>query len=163
MGWHLYFAGRYDEAVAQLHRTLELDQDFPLAHFELGMVFLQQGRVSAAVEELELATELGNDSPIHIAALGGTYARAGRLDDARDMLLVLEQLDTSRFVPALYFAGLHISLGDRERALESLDTAYQERAGYLLYLSLDPTFSELKDEPRFESLLNRLGMPRPTG
>jgi tetratricopeptide (TPR) repeat protein len=159
VGWHLYFAGRYEEAAAQLQRTLELDPDFPLARLELGMTYLQLGRVSAAIEELEVAARRSGGAPIHLAALGGVYAQAGRSDEAREILGRLERLAEERYVPSLYFSGMRLALGDKERALDGLEAAYDERSGYLLYLRRDPVFVSLHSEPRFQALLSRLGVP----
>ena len=118
--------------------------------------------LAAAFSEFEQSARLSDDAPLHLAALGTAYARAGQTERARGTLLQLQRLASSRFVPALYFAGLHLSLGEREQALAALEKAHQERSDYFLYLSVDPIFRELRDEPRFANLVKKLGLPLST-
>ena len=138
---------------------LELEPDFALARFDLGMAFLQKGQFAPALAELEEAARLGHDAPLFLAALGTVYAAAGREKEAREVLGKLKLLAQKRYVPALYVAGLHTSLGEPNPAFDWLERAYRERSNYLLFIRADPVFQPLRGDPRFPELLRRMGLP----
>lgn len=159
VGWHLYYARRYDEAITQFERTLELDPNFALVRFTLGMAYLQKGLHNRAITEFRQAADLGANAPLYLAALGHAHAVVGRRSEARQVLRELQQMRQQRFVPALYSAGIHAGLGQGEQAIVWLERAYQERFDYLLYLKVEPIFEGLHADPRFQDLLQRVGLP----
>jgi hypothetical protein len=63
---------------------------------------------------------------------------------------------------AYFFAGIHIGLGDNERAIEYLEKSYEEHSHWLIYLHIDPSMDGLRDNPGFQDLLRRVGLPAPT-
>jgi ribosomal protein L21E len=56
-------------------------------------------------------------------------------------------------------AFLYTKAGDKNRALESLNRAYEEREGSLVNLQVDPSWDEIRRDPRFQDLLRRIGFP----
>jgi hypothetical protein len=75
---------------------------------------------------------------------------------------VLEELTTlakEKYVAPYFFAGIHIGLGENERAIECLEKSYQEHSHWLIYLHMDPGMDSLRDHPRFQDLLRRIGLP----
>src|SRR5204863_5457096 len=89
---------------------------------------------------------------------GYTYAKCGRRAQA---LAELDRLGAEarqgRFVSHLALAIIHAGLGDKERALAELDSAYLERAWGMFTLRVDPTFDGLRADPRFGRLLKKVG------
>jgi len=151
----LYLSSRFDDAIVQARKTVELYPDFPSGYIFLGQSLIQKGKFSEGIQALEKATNLSNRSE-PLAALGRGYAMAGRIRDALD---VIEQLKafpnrTTTYQVATVYAGL----GDRQHALEWLQVAYEESDPLLaLRLRVDPAFEGLHAEPRFKDLLQRLG------
>jgi hypothetical protein len=89
-------------------------------------------------------------------SLGAAYARAGDRDRAR---AILEQLETGRrYVSPGELAILYAALGERERAIASLERAYAEHDLQLQYIGADPAFDGLRNDPRFADLLRRVGL-----
>jgi tetratricopeptide (TPR) repeat protein len=159
VGWHFYLARQYEQAIQQYQETLEMEPNSPLPHFLLGMAYEQTGRLEEAIAEFERALALSGGSPPMIAALGHAQALAGRQDQARNILQQLEQLSRERYVSAVYPAAIHAALGDKDRAFDWLERAYEERADYMSYLKVDPTFDSLRSDPRFQELQRRVGLP----
>jgi hypothetical protein len=62
-------------------------------------------------------------------------------------------------VPCYYFALIYTGLGERDRAFERLERAYQERSTVLAYLRLDPRLAPLRSDPRYADLVRRLQSP----
>ena len=96
-----------------------------------------------------------------IALYGHAQGLAGNAAEARATLHALEQLQTKRFVPSFYLAGIQLGLGETKNALDLLDEAYQQRIDRLVYLGVDPMADSLRSNPRFQDLLHRVGLASP--
>jgi hypothetical protein len=81
------------------------------------------------------------------------------VEQARQVLAELEQLAKQKYVAPHFFAGIHIGLGEHERAIEYLEKSYEEHCHWLIYLRLDPSMDALRENPRFQDLLGRVGLP----
>ena len=53
---------------------------------------------------------------------------------------------------------IYVGLGEKKEALDQLQKAYNERAGQLIYLHVDPRFDSLRSDPRFQDLKRRIGL-----
>jgi eukaryotic-like serine/threonine-protein kinase len=159
----LFYQGNYDAARTQLGRVLELDPNFPVAHYYLGKAWWAEGRPDAAIESLQKARTLLGDSAAVTGTLASCYGSMGRGAEARDLLDRLREAAAGRYVPSHGIAEAYIGLGEKERALEWLEKAYDERDPRLIWLKLDPIFKPLRSHPRFASLRKkmRLGRTRP--
>ncbi len=63
------------------------------------------------------------------------------------------------YVQPTRIARLYVSAGEKDRALEWLEKAYQEREGHLVYINVEPDWDLLRDDPRFQDLLRRMNFP----
>jgi eukaryotic-like serine/threonine-protein kinase len=149
-----YFGGRYDEADRRLREILKSDSTDVTSKWGLALVQEQKGRPGDAIALLE---PISGSSFLRKSSLGHVYAVAGRTAEARSILDTLRRAATSRYVPAYWFALLHVGLGQRDSALRYLERAYEERSTVLAYLLIDPRLAPLRDDPRFLALSRRLG------
>jgi len=154
----LSMARRFDEAEEALCRGRELDPDFLPGLAETAEVAVQQGRLDVALEAATRAASLGGDQPMYVALRGRVGAAAGRPDDARAALRRLERIAQERFVPAFEIALIHVALGDVAAAFEALERAVDEHYWRVLFLRVDPRLDAVRDDPRFEPLVQRLGI-----
>ena len=152
-GWVLYLGRRYDAALRQETSTARLWPSFGPVHYHLGLAYEQVKRYPEAVAELERARALSGDLPYLLGALGHAYAMAGRGDDARRLLRTLEGNPDA--APSLA-ASIYTGLGDRTRALDRLEKAFDQRDPYLPFLRVNPVWDPLRGEARFQRLLDRL-------
>jgi serine/threonine protein kinase/tetratricopeptide (TPR) repeat protein len=162
-GWMLYYARLYDQAIEQLRKTLELEPNYPVTHWILGLVYRKTGRYEMAIAEGERAVDSSGGNPLMRAALAQTHATAGRKDEALKMLSDLTERAKQQYVSPYFFAGIHAGLGENDRALESLETAHKEKSHWLIYLHIDPSMDTLHDDPRFRDVLGSIGLPPPIG
>jgi len=159
-GLFLYYAHQYEQATAQLHKTLEVNDQFGVAHLYLGYVFLQQpGHASDAVAEFQKAQAYMGDDPETLAALGNAYAAAGRRADAQKVLDQLRERSQHGYVSPYWLAVIYAGLGDREHAFDSLERAYQDRHPGMILLKYDPRFDPLRRDPRLTKLIQRIEQP----
>jgi tetratricopeptide (TPR) repeat protein len=143
-----------------LHKTLEIDPDFSFGHSALGLVYLSKGLSKEAIEELQKAVKYSKEALVktHLANLGYAYAASGRQPEARKALDSLLQLSRKQYVPAISIAEVYAGLGDKARALEWLEQAYEERSRIFFVLKVDPTWDSLREEPKFQDLVRRIGL-----
>src|SRR5262249_25428408 len=128
LGMTYYFARRYDEAIAQHRKTLEMDPGFYFARLGLGEALAAKGDFAEAISEYQKARAL-NDDPFVLALLGNAYARSGNKTEALKILDQLKELSSQRYVNAYGFSLVYLGLGDKEEALRWLEQSYQDRAG----------------------------------
>ncbi|MDQ4122174.1 MAG: protein kinase [Acidobacteriota bacterium] len=160
VGRILYFARRYDEALNELRRTLEMDQNFARTHVYLQSVYLKKGMNDEAFAELLKVEALSGTSAERITELKNAYASGGWKSVWQKKVEFALEDAKSRYVTSLSMAFLYTKTGDRNRALEWLSRAYEEREGSLVNLNADPYWDELRADLRFQDLLRRIGLPQ---
>ena len=156
IGWCYYYSRQYDQAIEQYRSVTEMDPSLPMAHQTLGMAYQQKGLYPQAIADFQRANALSGNSPTSLAALASAYGAAGQVAEARRGLAQLQELSRTRYVPALYFAMVHNSLGETVSALKFGWTAASERSDYLVYLRLEPQVGKLAGDTRFLSLIGSL-------
>jgi tetratricopeptide (TPR) repeat protein len=160
VGVVLYFARRYDEAIAELVDTLELAPDFGPARVMLGRVYDAKGMPSRAVEELERAQSLLGSRPDVITPHAYVLGKAGRRREALAMLDDLRRIAKPRDPAPIRIAFVYIGLGDADRAFEWLEKAFEARDWQMALLKVEPLFDGIRSDPRFAALVERVGLPR---
>jgi len=157
LGGNVYLnSRRYDEAIAQLRKTIEIDPRFYIAHYYLGQAFQLKGQLTEAIAEYQKAVEL-DDDPEALAYLGQAYARVGQRDEAQKILARLTEDSKSRYVSGYSMALMFMGLGDKEQAIDALERAYREGAGNDLFtIRVDPMLDDLRGQPRFEVLAEKI-------
>ncbi|NIP23941.1 MAG: tetratricopeptide repeat protein, partial [Phycisphaerae bacterium] len=160
--WPFFCAGEYDLAIEQATRARELNPDMPHIRVALGRIYVQQHRFDEAITAYRKAIELlPGDTPYSLFALaflGHACGLAGRTEEAARILEEL-QPKAKDFALPVALAILNIGLGDKEAALQWLESGYDWQVGQLFWLKPDPVFDSLRSEPRFQNLLNRINLP----
>jgi adenylate cyclase len=159
LGWLYYYLRRNDQALSQLGKTLELDPNYGLAHWYIGLVKEQQGRYEEALERMRRAGELLHGNLVVEADRAHALALSKRTDEAEESLRLLLELSRTRYVNPVETALVYIGLGQNDEAFRWLDRAYEERSDLLVYLRVDPRFDPIRSDPRFAGLVRRVGLP----
>jgi serine/threonine-protein kinase len=158
MGWLLFLARRYDEAIRRYLKTIDLDDGFPLAHRRLAQTYEQTHRYSEADAEYRRAAALSGDDVELLSARGHFYAIVGETEKAHALLRQLDDFAKSGYVPSYLVARIYLGLGDIDRVFELLEKALDERYGYLAYLNVEPMFDRIREDARFQDLTRRVGL-----
>jgi TolB-like protein/DNA-binding winged helix-turn-helix (wHTH) protein/Tfp pilus assembly protein PilF len=159
IGFELYYARRYEEAISHLRSVLQTSPKFPLAHLWLGRAYEQKGMYPEAITEFEQAGTALKDWPVIIAAAGHAYGRWGHKSDATGALHRMNELTKEEYVTPYGMALIFAGLNDREQAIHWLQKAYEDRSHWLVWLNLDPRFDNVRSDPRFADLLRRMHFP----
>lgn len=160
MGWISFLARDYDRAIAECTRTIEMEPGFAPAHVYRGMAYEQKGMFDKAIADLEAARD-SEGRPSYSGALGHAYAVAGRKDQARALLRELKESSAKHYFPPYHLALIYVGLGEKEEALNLLEKAYEDRYPWLIHLNVEPRLDPLRSEPRFKSLVRRVGLGQP--
>jgi Predicted integral membrane protein len=154
--WAYFCARRFDEAERQARKTLEFDPNFFRVHYYLGEVLQFKGRLVEAIPEYQKAFDLNGD-PYSLGMLGQAYAHNGQKDEAQKVLARLNEQTKSRYVAPYAFVLVYLGLGEKERALDGLERAYQHgETNYLFLVKVDPLLDPLRGDLRFEALAEKI-------
>jgi len=168
-GYSCFMAHKYDEAIVQYRKALELEPD-AITYFGLVLARAEGGDYATAISEAEKASKVDN-SPLLLTSLASAYARAGRRADANHVLRRLQELwqrqgtapawhtAHSPYVCPYEVAGVYAQLGENDRAFDWLDKAYRNRS-CLYWLRVDPRFDSIRSDPRFQQLLAKMNFPK---
>ncbi len=156
----LHYYGRSDEALKAVNAALAINPKFPLGYFWLGRIYTAQGRYGDAETALQKIGPLRTWTPA-MAALGFLYAKTGRRKDAGAVLDEFSDLKRQgRYASSYAIAVIHAGLDDRERAIKTLNAAYEERSHWLVWLKRDPRWDDMRADPRFTALVRKVGLPQ---
>lgn len=155
-------AGRFDEAIDELNKALEMDPNFYYARSALVYNYAYKGMYAEAVAQADklMAAQDGTEDPILLGTMGWVYAASGRPATARKLLDLILALRARRYVDVYVVAIVHAGLGDKDKAFEWLNRGYEERACGLIFLKTDPAMKTLRSDPRYKDLLKRMGWER---
>ena len=130
-----------------------------LEHFYLGAGYEGTGKRLESISEYQKAVELSGGDQDATAALAHAYAGVGRKAETQKILRDLEQKSTTVYVSPYLIATLYAALGDKDTAFKFLEKAYQEKSLDLSwYLKSDLRIDNLRSDPRYQTLLSRLGL-----
>jgi serine/threonine-protein kinase len=159
MAYVNYFARRTDEAIASGRRAVAFDNTIPIARQRLGMAYEQKGMLPEAIAEFQAAVIQSNRVQLALTSLAHAYALSGNEGEARKILAELEERSKQQFVSSYLLATVHVALGEKRRALELLEDAYKQNSIDMVQAKTDPKLDPLRDEPRFQELLKKIGFP----
>jgi adenylate cyclase len=159
IGFSLYYSGDYDKAIEKLKSVLQLNSKFGLAHLWLGRTYQQKKMLAETIDEYKNTMLAINNWPVALAAIGHVYGISGDRPAARKILDSLNSLSTKIFVTAYGIALVYDGLGEKDRAFEWLNKAFEERSNWLVWLKTDPRWSTVRSDKRFAELVNKVGLP----
>jgi TolB-like protein/DNA-binding winged helix-turn-helix (wHTH) protein/Tfp pilus assembly protein PilF len=152
-------AGRYEQATQAAKRALELDPNFPLAHYALAEAYAGQQMDAQAIAEYQEMLAMDNGSTWARTGIARAYARMGQRADAERLLEETLQGCRDRSKCALEVAFIFASLGEKDQAFAWLDKAVQNHDGGLILLNGSLPLMPLHTDARYAGLKRRIGLP----
>jgi len=162
LGEAFYHARKFDNTITYNKLSLVHDPTYAVALINLGRAYEQKGMTDDALAAYNKILAVAPDDPGLLALAAHANAVSGKAALARSMVAHLEQMRSTKYVPAVYIALVYVGLGDTDKAFKWLDRAYDERCEYLVYLPTEPLADPLRQDPRFPRLLARLGLNLPS-
>ena len=158
IGWILFHARRYDEAIQELRSVLAVHPDNAIAQWFLGFALIGKGRPEEAIPLLEKTATIMRRSPGSIELLATAHARAGHRTEALRLINELKRRREKMYVPAGALINPHLALADYDEAFVWFERAYQEKSSILQFLKVHPFFDPVRNDPRFKDLVQRVGL-----
>ena len=155
----LLLARRFDEAIVQERIALALDPNSAWAHGTLGWSLLWKGDKVGALKGLQQQQTLDPD-PWAIGCYGYALAVSGDRAKAEQFLRDFEDKAKQRYVTPAASMVVYIGLGEKEKALEWLEKSYADRDPRLAFLKVEPIYDSLRNEPRFQAVLKKVGLDK---
>jgi TolB-like protein len=156
---YIYFLGRqYDNAIELFLREVEKAPENALSHAALGEAYVAKEMYKEGIAELQKAVAHEN-SPERwdrYPVLAFAYAVSGKRDEALKILAEQKRLAKQRYISSLNFAIIYTGLGDKDRAFEYLNKAFDEGKP-LAIVPVRPLLDSLRSDPRYKELLHRIG------
>jgi Flp pilus assembly protein TadD len=153
----LCIAHLYDESERQSRKTLELDPNFAVGHYELGQTLEQKHMHDGAIAELQKAIALSGHNAAFDSNLAYVYAASGRKAEAMDIAERLEARHGQNPSADANVALVYVGLGGHDQAMIWLNKAFEARFNPSILLR--PAWDPLRSDARFKDLVHRIGLP----
>lgn len=155
-----YYCGRkYDKAIEELEKTLQMDRSFGPASAFLSQALMKKGMHEKAISAAQEPARSAPGVSVYLTILGNAYAMSGKKAEAENVLAELKDLSKRQYVQPSYIAMLYAGLDDRDQAYEWLEKAYASRDDRLVFVMTDPMMDGVRSDARFQSLSRRIGIP----
>lgn len=156
-----YYKRDFDTAIDLASAARDFDPGLWQASWLLCLSLSKESLHDRAIAECREGVTRSGRNPLALSGLGYALAIGGHREEAQRLIEELNQLARQRYVPASYAAMVDGALGNRDRAFERLESAYEERDSHLLNLE-EPFFDPVRSDPRFDVLLRKVGFVLPS-
>jgi len=154
----MLFSGDYAGAIAQARKTMDLNAEYAYSYLDIGSAYLELGEAEKALQWFQRGQGLETSVRSYDALIVRALAPLGRREEADEILARLEEESRHHYVRSEIMAMGHAAVGDLDRAFACLERAFQVRSAGLIYLHVDPAYKPLRADPRFQSLVARIGL-----
>jgi tetratricopeptide (TPR) repeat protein len=157
--WVYYLAHRYDESLQLAQKMVAMDPNFSWGRWALAANYEQLGKPREASEEYLRFETLSGTNEKRIHRLREGLEKSGVKGFWQASLADYRKTAKSKYVPPVLAAGACARLGDKACTFEWLEKGFQERDDLMIDLKVDPVFDGIHDDPRFQDLVRRVGLP----
>lgn len=157
IGWGLYFARRYDEAVEQYRRVIAEFPTYGFGYYGLSKIHRIQGETGIAITENAKAKEMMDNSVLTLLSEAECFAANGQPNIAREKIANLSEMSEQRYVSPYQLALVYCYLRDGETVLKLLEEALDVKEAWLNWIGIEPAFDIVRNDPRFQAILKKIG------
>lgn len=151
------YARKYDQALDQAKKTYELDTSLITSQNWMSHALNLNGMYAEAIEVAGKGVQINNSNR---PTLAYAYAKSGKREQAEAIINQWKEAETTRYISNYWAAVVYAALGEKDGAFAELEKAYQEHDWFFQRLKVDPFMDPLRDDPRFNDLVKRLGLPQ---
>ena len=152
-------AGRFDEAIQKAREAMDLDPDFRLGHYFLGLAYAGKQMYPEALAEYQKGVALDSKDEWSLSGMGWVYALMHDRRKAEEIIRRLRQDARERPDLALEIAIIYSALGEKNEAFDWLENAYQNRDGGLMLVNSYWYFEQIRSDPRYAEFVKKIGLP----
>jgi TolB-like protein/DNA-binding winged helix-turn-helix (wHTH) protein len=157
LGYAYFLAGDYDEAYRQYQKVVAGDPSFLLVHYYLSQYFQARGMYDEEIEQLSEDFTLSGRTKA-----AGEISRLAGVPNRRKLFEVMARtrgtLQEPATTPVAGSTAWYIALNQPQQALDSLQQSFELHEPGLIYVAVDPEFASLHSQPKFQELVQRMGL-----
>ncbi len=152
---------RYDDAIAEYKKIIELDPSFSGAYGNLAEVYAAKGVYAEALITWKKKFALNGETE-YARDMDKLYARSGYAGILRaELNYDLSARASGEYSNPVGIAEMYAALGDTPHAFEWLQKAYEEHSSGMQFLNTDAHFDSIRSDPKFQYWLTTVGLPSP--
>jgi tetratricopeptide (TPR) repeat protein len=151
----LYYSRQYDRAIAQFNAVREMDPGNTRATM-IFAPYVQKGMFAEA--EMDIEKRMPENDRWRLSNLAYTHGRAGQREKAALELKQLLDLNRQQPMDPMVIVPAYIALGNHDQAMAWLEKAREQHSNGLTALKVEPAYDPLRTDPRFQNLLQRVGL-----
>jgi serine/threonine-protein kinase len=154
---------RYEQALEHLQKAIEMFPDRPFLHYFMGEAYREQPAYEKALEEFEKEKKISGEwNVLPDFAIGITYSLMSEEEKARHVLMNLLELSKERYVPPSLIGYSYLCLGEKDKAFEWVEKAYQEHDMFLCFMKIDTLAEKFgwSADPRHIEMLKKIGLDK---
>jgi len=153
----LFYGRQYAEALQRSNEAIALEPSAYTHQTVRARTLAALSRYDEAIQAMQQAAETSS-LPTLWSEVAQYHARAGRTTEALAILANLPSIVGADGVTQSEDASfIFAALGRNEEALQGLERAVDARSPRILWLRVDPRVDALRQDPRFATLLTRIG------
>jgi tetratricopeptide (TPR) repeat protein len=147
------YDGQYEKAITTALESFEIQEDYVVGHYVLGITYSEMGEHEKAIEAHKKLVEL---YPVWSWSLAYTYAMAGHMEESEQILTDMKEADLTSWI-ANGMTIINSALGRLDEAFRYLN--YEPHHSWTAWAAVMPEYENLRDDPRFDTFLDRLNLP----
>ena len=156
--WDFYLKRDYDGYLATSKKAMQIFPDFWVPHMTAGMCYSIKSQFPEAIAEYKKALAMNPDSTYAQAGVGMCLAKSGDRAGAMKVIEQLKAMAGQSYVSPAYIGLVYQALGDTDAEFAWYTKAYDDRAEWLLWLTVDLVYDSQPSDPRFLALVRRVGV-----
>ncbi len=157
-GLVFYYSRQYEKAITWAKSALELDPKFASLHRLLSLSYQGKKWFDYAIKENKIWGDLTKNHFKTKAALAHIYTVSGRKKEAGKILESITEDEAKIGNDYKALAIIYGDLGNYDMGFELLGKSFEKRETSLLSMKIDPKLDALRSDPRFNILLNKVGL-----
>ena len=155
-----FYAGRKQDGLEQAKKTYDLETNHPIAKWILSQSYTESGMYPEAIALNEQWLQADPTNQFALREAGIAYAKSGRRDKAEEMISRFREIAKTQYVPACRLAAIYAALGEKDKAFDELNKAFEARDWELYRMNADQYFSDLRGDSRYDEIIKRLNLPK---
>jgi len=155
----LLYSRQPDEAIALYEKVLEIDPEAAFARGNIGVAYVEKGMLDEGIASIRESIRMEKSYQMgSICDLAHALGKAGRVDELKELIPEAKEWYEKNHHGAMVFVAIYANLGEKDKAFEWLEKAFEEHSAYLVTVFFDYTFESLFSDPRMEATKRRLGL-----
>jgi serine/threonine protein kinase/Tfp pilus assembly protein PilF len=159
LAWAYLITGQKEKGLEQARKTYDIDPNHPIGRWILNEAFTEMGLYDQAISIAEQWLQAEPTNQFALRDAGVAYAKAGKRDKAEAMIARFRDIAKTQYIPTCRIAAIYGALGEKDKAFEELNKAFEMRDWELFRMNVDTYWTPLRDDPRFAALVKRLNLP----